>query len=134
MCAQSRARGIQGLHTAGLRYKTTATELKCSNMTFVIAIHSTDSESPAIKRGQTKMLMPDISYYIETLSLMDSLLTNDQIKAKVQERWPNPEVSCNMIREARMNLGFKFRSPMIKPDLSPEHRFQCHQFSLDIYT
>jgi hypothetical protein len=38
-----------------------------------------------MKSGRKKIITPEISRDIEMLSLMDSLLTNDQIKAKVQE-------------------------------------------------
>jgi hypothetical protein len=59
---------------------------------------------------------------------MDSLLTNDQINAKVQERCPDLKISRNTIRDAWVNFGLKFRSPMIKQDFSREQRFQRHQF------
>jgi hypothetical protein len=84
--AQSRVRGIQRLHTVELSYKTIATELKCSFTTIAEALHLTDSESPRIKHGRKKIITPEISRSIETLSLMDSTLANNQIKAKVQER------------------------------------------------
>jgi hypothetical protein len=125
--AQSRVRGIQRLHTVGLSDKTIATELKCSYTTIAEAANSTGSESPHIKFGRKKIITPGISCYMETLSLMDLFLTNDQIKAKVQERWPDLEVSCNTIREAQVNLGFKFRPPMIKRPVT-----QCHQFELEM--
>jgi hypothetical protein len=63
---------------------------------------------------------------------MNSLVTNDQIKTKVQERWPDLEISRNTIRDAQVNLGFKFRPPMIIQDVLPEQRFQRHQFGLDM--
>jgi transposase len=83
--AQFRVQGIQRLHMAGLSYKTIASELKCSYKTIAEALHSTDSESLPIERGPKKITRPKISRYIEMLSLMDSLLTNDQINAKAQE-------------------------------------------------
>jgi hypothetical protein len=132
--AQSRVRGIQRLHAAELRSKTIATERKCSYTTIAEALHSTDSKSPPVKRRRKKIIVPEISRCIETLSLMDSPLTNNQIKTKIQERRPDLEVSRNTIRDAWVNLGFKFRPPMIKQNLSPGQRFQCHQFGLDMLT
>jgi hypothetical protein len=108
LATQSRVQRIQRLHTAGLRDKTIATELKCSYTIIDEVLHSTDSESPPIQRGRKKIIRPEISHYIDTLSLMDSILTSDQIKAKVQERWPDIEVSRNTIRDAWVDLGFKF--------------------------
>jgi hypothetical protein len=75
--AQSRVRGIQRLHTAGLSYKTIATDLKCSYPIIAVALHSTDSESPPMKRGRKKIITPEISRCIERLSLMDLLLADD---------------------------------------------------------
>jgi hypothetical protein len=86
-------------------------------------LHSTDSESSPIKRGPKKIIANEISLYIETLWLMVLFLMNDRIKAKVQGWWPGLEVSHNTIRDARVNLGFRFRPAMIKRDFSPEQRF-----------
>jgi hypothetical protein len=124
---QSRVRGIQRLHTAGLSYKTIATELRCSDTTIAEALHSTDFEFSPIKHDRKKIITPEISHYIKILLLIDSLLTNDQVKAKVQERWPHLEVSCNTIRDVRANLVFKFQPPMIKQDLSPGQRSSAKQ-------
>jgi hypothetical protein len=74
--------GIQCLHRAGLSYKTITTELKYRYATIAEARHSTDSESPRIKRGGKKIITPKISHYIEMLSLMNLLLANDQIKVQ----------------------------------------------------
>jgi hypothetical protein len=65
----------QRLHTAGLSYKIIAIKLKHSYTTIAEALYSTDSEFPLIKRGRKKIITPEISCYIQTLSLMDSLLT-----------------------------------------------------------
>jgi hypothetical protein len=98
---------------AELISKTITTELKYSYTTVAEALDSTDSESPPIKRDEKKIITPEISRSIETLSLMDSLLTNDQIKVNVRGRWLDLEVSRNTIRDARLSLGFKFRPPMV---------------------
>jgi hypothetical protein len=50
---------------------------------------------------------------------MDAHLSNAQIKAKVEERWPDLKDGKTSICDARSNLGFKFRPPMIKQKLSP---------------
>jgi hypothetical protein len=63
---------------------------------------------------------------------MNSLLANDQIKAKVQERCPDLEVSRSTIRDVRVSFGFKCRPPIIKQDRLPEQKFQYHQFGLDM--
>jgi hypothetical protein len=59
---------------------------------------------------------------------MDTPVSSAQTRAKVQEWWPDLKVEKTTIRS---NLGFKFQSPMLKQDLSPEHRFQIYQFGLD---
>jgi hypothetical protein len=57
---------------------------------------------------------------------------NAQIEAKVQVRRPDLKAQKSIIRDARLNLEFKVRPPMVKPDLSPEQRFRRHQLGLDM--
>jgi hypothetical protein len=63
---------------------------------------------------------------------MDTRLTNMQIKATVQERWPYVRASATAIRDGRVVLGLRFGLPMIRQDLLQDQRFQRHQFGWDI--
>jgi hypothetical protein len=49
-------------------------------------------------RGRKNIITPEISHHVETLSLMDALLTNVQIKAKVQQRGLTSEHDCYLRR------------------------------------
>jgi hypothetical protein len=129
---QSRAQGIKRLHASGASHRDITWTLQCSHTTNADAIHFGMPSSPAIKRGRRLVITPEVSRYIETLPLMDARLSNSQIKAKVEERWPDLKVGKTSSRDARSNLGFKFRPPMIKQELSPEQRFQRYPFGLDM--
>jgi hypothetical protein len=87
--SQSRAQGMKRPHAAGASYRDIARTLQCSHTTIADAIHSDVPPSPAIKRSRRRVITPEVSCYIETLSLMDACLSNVQIKAKVEVRWPN---------------------------------------------
>jgi hypothetical protein len=128
--SHSRTQGIQRLHTSSATYRVIAVSFQCSHTAIARAIHSDIPSYPAIKRGRKKLITPEISRLGETLSLMDVLLSNAQIKAKVQERWPDLKIGKTSIRHPQSNHGFKFRLPMIKEHLLPEQRFQRHQFRL----
>jgi hypothetical protein len=130
--SQSRVQGIEHLHASSASYRDIVRTLQCSHTTIADAIHSDMPPSPAIKRSRRPVITPEVSGDIETLSLMDARLSNAHIKAKVEERWPDLKVGKTSIRDARSNLGFKFRPPMIKQELSPEQQFQRHQFGLDM--
>jgi hypothetical protein len=49
-----------------------ARTLQCSHTTITDAIHSDMLRSPAIKRGRRPVITPEVSRYIEILSLMDA--------------------------------------------------------------
>jgi hypothetical protein len=84
--SHSRAQDIQRLHTLGPIHRAIARSFQCRHTTIVDAIHSDMPPSPAVKRGRKKLITPGISRYTETLSLMDVLLFNAEIKTKMQER------------------------------------------------
>jgi hypothetical protein len=79
--SQSRAQGIKHFHASGASYRDIARTLQCSHTTIADVIHSDMPPSPAIKRGRRPVVMPEVSRYIETLSLMDARLSNAKIKA-----------------------------------------------------
>jgi transposase len=79
----SRAPGIQSFHALGASYRAIARSFQCGYTTITDAIHSDIPPSPAIKRGRKKLITPEISRCIETLPLMDALLSNASTKAKV---------------------------------------------------
>jgi hypothetical protein len=128
--AQSRVRGIQHLHTAALSSKTIATELKYSSTTIAEALYSTDSESPPVKRDLEKTITSEISPYIEILSLMDSLLTNDRktslklksVKLSVALVWSNDEIQFKLLLKACFLSAVRMDSQKSFQLLSKRHR------------
>jgi hypothetical protein len=75
---QSCAQGIQNLPSRGDSYKNTIANLMGSYRKITSALF------PSTKRGGTSIITLETSGYIETLSLVDALLTNVQIKTRFE--------------------------------------------------
>jgi hypothetical protein len=108
-----RTQGIQRLYESGASYRAIARSFQCIHTTMAHAIHSDMAPFPAISQGQKKLITREISRYIEILSMMDAILSNAQITAKVQERWADLKIGKTAIHGARS-----------KQDLPPEQRLR----------
>jgi hypothetical protein len=103
--------------------------MKCSFRSIAPA-HSPDQSTQKV--GRPKKLIDEISSYIETLSCMDLTLTNFQIATMIQQRWAIVSLSASSVSVERIRLGFTWRPPPMKQDLSIAQEHQRLQFALDL--
>jgi hypothetical protein len=73
----------------------------------------------------------EISRYIETLSLLDTTLTDREIGTKIVERFGVTIGESTMSAE-RQNFGFHFRPPMVEQNLTWQQRHARLQFAHDL--
>jgi hypothetical protein len=89
-------------------------------------------DKPTQKVGRPKKLTDEISSSIETLSCMDSTLTNLQIAIMIHQRWATVSLSASSVSPERIRFGFIWRPPLVKQDLSIAQEHQRLQFALDL--
>jgi transposase len=82
--------------------------------------------------GRPKKLTPEISDCIETLSLLDSTLTNFALMNMVNQKFAPVHLSLSSVSAERVRLGFLWRPPLVKQDLSTAQEHQRLQFASDV--
>jgi transposase len=120
---------VHTLRAHGCTYRFIAREVGCSYSTI-----SQQQKSPVGQKqmGRPKKITAEISSYIETLSLLDSCLTNIHIARLIHEKWPNVTLSEASVSIERNKLGFHWRSPLVKQEVSVPQQFQRFQFATDM--
>jgi hypothetical protein len=66
------------------------------------------------KMGRPKKIPAEVSSDIETLSSLDSTLTNFEIRNPIQSRWRLLKLSESSVSAERIKLGFIWRPPLVK--------------------
>jgi hypothetical protein len=79
-----------------------------------------------------KKITPAVSSYIETLSFLNSSLTNREILIVVCSRWPTTPLSEFSVSAELIRLGFTWRHPLVRQDLTIAQEHQRLQFSNDL--
>jgi hypothetical protein len=82
--------------------------------------------------GRPKWITAEVSSYIETLSSLDSTLTNFEIQNLIQSRWTSLKPSESSVSAERIKLGFIWRPPFVKQDLTVAQQQQRLQFASDL--
>jgi transposase len=127
--AQSRPQHIRELRAAGYTYRFIADRFKCSFRAISSASQAQDAPK---KIGRPRKITPEISSYIETLSCLDSALTNFEIANLVRSRWPTITLSESSVSAERIKLGFTWRPPLVKQELTSSQARQRLQFTSDL--
>jgi hypothetical protein len=127
--AQSRPERIQELRRLGCSYRFFANLQKCR---FNPVSQSSAPKSPMTKIGRPTKITAEVSSNIDTLSSLDSALTNAEIAGKIQMRWPNLKLSLSSVSAERIRLGFTWRPHLVKQELSVAQEHQRLQSTLDI--
>jgi hypothetical protein len=73
--------------------------------------------------GRPKKITPEISSSVETRSIVDSCLTDLHILRQIHERCANVQLSEALVSIKGNRLGFRWRSPLVKQDLSVPPQF-----------
>jgi hypothetical protein len=82
--------------------------------------------------GRPKKITAEVSSYIETLSSLDSTLTNFEIRKLIQSRWTSLKLSESSVSAERIKLGFIWRPPFVKQDLTVAQQHQRVQFASNL--
>jgi hypothetical protein len=120
---------IQDLLAAEQSYRAIRSRVRCS----FSAISSAKRGDPFIpkKMGRPKKITEEISNYIEILSSIDASLTNGVIAAKIYDRL-GKTLSEQSVSAERIRLGFHWRPPLVKQELTAAQEHQRVQFAMDI--
>jgi hypothetical protein len=87
---------------------------------------------PTEKTGRPKKITPAMSSSIEILSCLDSSLTNREILMMARSHSPTIALSESSVSAGRIRLGFTWRSPLVKQDLTIAEEHQRFQFANDL--
>jgi hypothetical protein len=117
----SRPQDIQDLRTAGGTYRFTAQRFKCI---FRAISEASKVDGQPKKIGWPKKITPAMSSYIETLSCLNSNLTNREILMMVRSRWPTIPLSESSASAEHIRLGFTWRSLLVKQYLTIVQEYQ----------
>jgi hypothetical protein len=126
---QSRPQDIQDLRAASGTHRFIARRFKCSIR--AISAASKGDGQPK-KLGGQKKINPAMSSYIETLACLDSSLTNREILMMFRLRWPRIPLSESLVSAERIQLGFTWRRPLVKQDLTIAQDHQRLRFANDL--
>jgi transposase len=126
---QSRARSIQQLRDHGWTYRDIASRAKCS---FRDISPKTGAALDHKKMGRPKKLTPEISQEIETLSYLDATLTNIEIMNFINRDFAPVHLSESSVSAERVRLGFLWRPPLVKQEMSVTQEHERLQFSTDV--
>jgi hypothetical protein len=99
---------MQDLHTKGASRQSIAMEPKCCDTMITNVFDANIAPPCCTKRGRKTTITGEIPGYIETLCLLDALLTNTQIKDRLQEPWSDVKVGTNTIPDARLTSDSSF--------------------------